>query len=309
MDKILSAAQTRAADQYTIAHEPITSLDLMERASRAFVRCFQKHLKSSQSIHVICGPGNNGGDGLAIARMLKEAGHEVHCSLVDFARLSPDCESNLRRLEGLLPVERIKDSQALELKGALIVDALFGSGLNRSVTGLPGEVIEVINASQLPVVSVDIPSGLFADKLEVTGSIMEARLTITFQLPKLSFLIPESGRFVGEWEAVGIGLSSDFIARQEGPYFLVDQEAVAAMLPVRPKFAHKGSFGRVQIVAGSKGKMGAALLCGEACLKSGAGLLTVHVPGVGLNPIQTVLKEAMATVDDCSNHVSDVPEL
>ena len=310
MDKIISAAQTRAADQYTIKHEPISSLDLMERASRAFVNCLEGRLTDKPLIHVVCGPGNNGGDGFAIARMLFEAGYQVQCSLIVFAAsLSPDCQANYDRLQGLMEVKQVKRKEDLKLNEGLVVDALFGSGLNRPVSGLPGEIIDQINTSGLPVVSVDIPSGLFADEVNLEGSIMQASLTISFQLPKLSFLIPEAGQYVGEWEAVDIGLNADFINRQEGDYYLIKQSSVEALMPQRPKFAHKGSFGRVQMVAGSKGKMGAAMLCGEACLKAGAGLLTIHVPAVGLNPIQAVLREAMATVDDCSDHVSLVPAL
>lgn len=308
MDKILSAAQTRAADQYTIKHEPISSLDLMERASCAFVDCLKTYLTEKPQIHVICGPGNNGGDGFAIARMLHEAGYEVHCSLIDFgASLSLDCKANLDRLSSLLDVKMVKQAEELKLEEGLVIDALFGSGLNRPASGLPAAIIDKVNASGIPVASVDIPSGLFADEVNLSGSIIQATLTISFQLPKLSFLIPESGRFAGEWEAVDIGLDPDFTNEQEGDHFLVTEASVSRLMPARPKFAHKGTFGRVQMVAGSKGKMGAAMLCGEACLKSGAGLLTIHVPAVGLNPMQTVLREAMATVDDCSDHVSGVP--
>ncbi|MCL4127350.1 UNVERIFIED_CONTAM: hypothetical protein GTU68_044021, partial [Idotea baltica] len=150
-------------------------------------------------------------------------------------------------------------------------------------------------------------SGLFADQVSVGGAVIKASATITFQLPKLSFLVPESGFYVGEWYAVDIGLSDDFISSQESHYALIDAAYVARTLPVREKFAHKGTYGRVQLVAGSLGKMGAAALCGEACLRSGAGLLTIHVPEVGLNMVQTVLREAMATVDVSEQYISDIP--
>lgn len=308
MRKILSAQQTREADQHTISHEPISSLDLMERASRAFVSRFVALVKPDLKVTIVCGPGNNGGDGLAIARMLKEEGYQVQCYLLEFSnRLSVDCEANLNQLEGVLPVERINSKEQFTLTKGVVIDAVFGSGLNRPVNGFPAEVINIINESKLPVVAVDIPSGLFADEVELTGAIVKARLTITFELPKLTFLIPETGGFVGEWEAVDIGLDQEFLQSQESGFQLIEQSFVAQLMPERPKFGHKGVFGRVQMVAGSLGKMGAALLCGEACLKSGAGLLTLHVPAVGLNVVQTGLKEAMATVDDCEEYVSDVP--
>ncbi|GAB5526364.1 MAG: bifunctional ADP-dependent NAD(P)H-hydrate dehydratase/NAD(P)H-hydrate epimerase [Roseivirga sp.] len=310
MQKILSADQTRAADQFTIRHESIASADLMERASSAFVDEFLQKVPVGTEVTVVCGPGNNGGDGLAIARMLLSRDFEVRSFLINISpNLSEDCAINLDRLKKISKVQLIEHPQAIELTEGVVIDAIFGSGLNRPVDGLAGEVIERINASGLPVVSVDIPSGLFADEVNLAGKIIRACATITFQLPKLSFLIPESGRFVEEWYAVDIGLSAEFINAQDSKYSLIDAGYVSGVLPVREKFGHKGSYGRVQLVAGSLGKMGAACLCGEACLKSGAGLLTIHVPRVGLNVVQTVLKEAMATADICETHVSDIPLL
>lgn len=310
MQKILSADQTRAADQFTIKHEPIASIDLMERASAAFVDEFLQKVPVGTRVTVVSGPGNNGGDGFAIARMLLARGFEVSSFLVNISpKLSEDCAINLERLREISKVQPIQGPADINVTDGIVVDAVFGSGLNRPVDGLAGEVIEQINASGLPIVSVDIPSGLFADEVNLVGEIIRASATITFQLPKLTFLIPESGRFVGEWYAADIGLSAEFINGQDGMYSLIDASDVSAALPVREKFGHKGSYGRVQLVAGSLGKMGAACLCGEACLKSGAGLLTIHVPGVGLNVVQTVLKEAMATADVCETHVSDIPLL
>ncbi|MCE7991289.1 MAG: NAD(P)H-hydrate dehydratase [Roseivirga sp.] len=308
MQKILSASEIRAADQFTIEHEPIASIDLMERASLAFVEEFLRYIKPNTSVNVICGPGNNGGDGLAIARMLLARGFEVSCFLVNVAaKLSEDCSVNLERLKKVTEVKLVDSLSDLELLNGVIIDAIFGSGLNRSVTGLAAEVIVKANDSGLPIVSVDMPSGLMADEVSLKGVIIKASGTITFQLPKLSFLVPESGRYVGEWYAVDIGLSTEFIRRQTSRHSLIDTAYVSGVLPVRGKFGHKGSYGRVQLVAGSLGKMGAATLCGEACLKSGAGLLTIHVPGVGLNVVQTVLREAMATVDECETHICDIP--
>lgn len=307
MQKVLTAVQIRAADLFTIQDEPITSIDLMERASAAFVQEFLRRVNPGMKVAVVCGPGNNGGDGLAIARMLLEKGFDVTCYLINISsNPSPDCLINLKRLKKVMPVSLLDNKSGFDLMGDVVIDAIFGSGLNRVVAGLAAEVIGAINASGLPVVAVDLPSGLFADEVNVKGAIVKASATITFQLPKLSFLIPESGRYVGEWYAVDIGLSDHFISSQESPYSLIDAGHVGAVLPVREKFGHKGSYGRVQLVAGSLGKMGAVTLCGEACLRSGAGLLTIHVPRVGLNVVQTVLREAMATPDVCEAHVSDI---
>jgi NAD(P)H-hydrate epimerase len=310
MQKILSVSQIRSADQYTIRNEPITSIDLMERASLAFVDEFVKHVLPEQYISLICGPGNNGGDGLAIARLLLSHGFQVDCYLVrPGGDLSSDCQVNLDLLNGLCEVTELVEFKSLQFKKGVIIDALFGSGLNRPVTGHPTEVIEAMNASGNPIVAVDVPSGLFADQVCLDGAIVNAALTITFQLPKLSFLVPESGRFVGEWRAVEIGLSEDFILAQQSKYALLDKDFVTSVFPIRQKFAHKGMLGRAQLMAGSLGKMGAATLTGEACLKSGAGLLTIHVPKVGLNVVQTVVREAMATVDVCESHISVVPDI
>ena len=309
--KIITAAQTRQADAHTIEHEPIASIDLMERASRAFVDLFiQKVDPSIGMVHVVCGTGNNGGDGLAIARMLLNKGYQVKAYLIRFAaHLSPDCETNRQRLAKLQSVIEITEEADLGLNEGLIIDAIFGSGLNRPVEGLAARVIEQINRSKLLVVAVDIPSGVFADEVNAAENCVQANATITFQRPKLSFMIPESGRFVGVWMVVHIGLSEPFIQAQDSPYSLIEVQDVATLLPSRPKFAHKGQFGRVQLVAGSKGKMGAATLSAEAILKAGAGLLTIHVPQVGLNVVQTVIREAMATVDTEKDYISEVPEM
>lgn len=310
MKKVITAAQTREADQFTIKNEPIPSIDLMERAAAAFVAEFEKWADPDKSISIVCGPGNNGGDGFAIGRKLQAKGYTVQCALLKLgASLSPDCQVNYNRWTEHNSVVEITGDAVPEFGKGLIIDAMFGSGLNRPLEGLPALVVERINQSGLPVVAVDIPSGLFADAVVPDGAIVAADLTITFQLPKLSFLIPESGKYAGEWRAVDIGLSQVFLEAQESNHYLIDSAHVSQVLPNRPKFGHKGTFGRVQLVAGSKGKMGAATLCGAACLRSGAGLLTIHVPEVGLNVVQTVLKEAMATVDDRSDHISDVPAM
>lgn len=302
MQKILSAEQIRKADQFTIQNEPIASIDLMERASIAFVQEFERLVSKGQRILVLCGTGNNGGDGLAITRILLERGYDVEAVLIRFStQLSQDCQVNLERLKGL--VEEVSPSDFHLPKSDIIIDALFGSGLNRPVTGGLGKVIEDINSSQSQVISVDIPSGLFADEVNLEGTIIEADVTITFQRPKLGFLIPETGSYVGEWFSVDIGLDEVYINNQEGDFFILDKSVKRNLRP-RKKFEHKGNFGRVQVVAGSLGKMGAAFLCSKAVLRSGAGLLTVHVPACGMQVMQTSLPEAMLTIDEQSDSIS-----
>lgn len=301
MLKIISAEQTRQADQFTIKNSAIKSIDLMERASLAFVERFCEQVGPDQQICVVSGTGNNGGDGLAIARILRSRSYQVEVILLDFSDLSDDCKINLKRLNG--EVNQMQPQQFRLPKADVLIDALFGSGLNRPISGALAEVVEAINTSSSQVFSVDIPSGLLADEVDLSGAIVQADNTITFQRPKLSFLIPECGQFAGEWSMVDIGLDEAFIERNESDFFLLDQQ-VLSFLPPRKKFQHKGDFGRVQVFAGSLGKIGAAFLSGKAVLKTGAGLLTIHTPECGMQVLQASLPEAMLTVDRSYGHIS-----
>ncbi len=305
MKKILTTEQIRLADQFTIENEPIASIDLMERVSVAFVSHLRPLISIKSKIQVVCGGGNNGGDGFAIARLLKSEGFEIDVCLIQHgSKLSDDCQTNLDRI-GIDNVHIITNADALEISGDIVIDAILGSGLNRSVEGgLLEGVIKKINRSNVKVVSVDIPSGLFADDIELSGEIIKANQTISFQSPKLSFLIPESGSYVGEFIVADIGLDHEFVKSQDSPYALIEAKDVSVMLPKRNKFQHKGDFGRVQVFAGSLGKMGAAFLCSKAVLRTGAGLLTVHIPGCGYNILQSTLPEAMVTVDESKELIS-----
>lgn len=301
MLKIISAERTREADQFTIKNEPIESIDLMERASLAFVERFCSLVGSDKRVSVVCGPGNNGGDGLAVARILRSRSYRVDVTLLDFSELSEDCRINLERLNG--EAAQVKPEQFRLPQTDAVIDAVFGSGLNRPIIGELAEVIKVINSANAKIYSVDIPSGLLADEVDLTGVIVQADYTITFQRPKLSFLIPESGRFVGEWYMEDIGLDESFIDSSQSDFFLVDDH-VMSFLPPRKKFQHKGDFGRVQVFAGSLGKIGAAFLCAKAVMRSGAGLLTIHTPACGMPILQTSLPEAMLSVDQSYEHIS-----
>mgnify|MGYP003136884396 FL=1 len=305
MIKILSAEQIRRWDLYTIKNEPISSFDLMERASEAFVKLLLTKINHKPNVDVVCGPGNNGGDGFAIARLLIENGLKVNCHLIDFGvKLSEDCRKSYRKYLDISQVNIVKQSKELDLSGELIIDAVFGSGLSRPATGLAAEIIQLINQSSAKTVSVDMPSGLFADKVNLTGRIVEADWTITFQVPKLSFLIPESGFYVGEWSVVDIGLDISFLKTENSDYSIFEKNDIDRSLFIRKKYDHKGKYGRVLMVAGSLGKIGAAYLSSKAALKSGTGLLTVHIPKVGYGPIQTSLPEAMVSLDSEEEFIS-----
>lgn len=300
MLKILSAAQIKALDAYTIQHEPIASIDLMERACRAFVQWFTEHIDASHKISVVCGTGNNGGDGLAIARLLKELNYRVEVWIVrggtseslDFtfnlSRLS-DKKILIREITGEIEADAFQNCDVL-------IDAIFGTGLSRSVEGVYAKAIDVINNTSAIRVAVDLPSGLLTDA-PTSGTIVNAHYTVTFQLPKLAFMLPESAPFVGEWTTVEIGLNKDFIKAAETLYGITTQKDCKRIIKPRTTFQHKGNFGHALLITGSHGKTGAAVLAARAALRAGVGLLTVHIPKSSYTILQTAVPEAMTDVD------------
>lgn len=311
--KIFNVEQIRAMDAYTIAHEPIASIDLMERASQAFVRWFCNQYVNTRPIAVFCGKGNNGGDGLAIARILSSCGYDVQVFIVEYTlHATDDFQHNLSRLGNHLTPHRIHSENALPQLGRHVVciDALLGSGLSRPVDGLLGIVINHLNTLPNKLIAVDIASGLYTDQPNAPSDIIiKPRYTITFQLPKLAFLLPQNAEYVGEWRAVDIGLSAQYIAGTDTPYYFTDKSEAEKRIKPRQKFSHKGTYGHAVIIAGSYGKMGAAVLSGKACLRSGVGLLTMHVPACGYEITQISVPEAMTTVDESAKYISKIPDL
>jgi NAD(P)H-hydrate epimerase len=216
--KILSAEQIRLVDAYTIRHEPVSSEDLMERAATACLKIMLGHIGFLKTVHVFCGPGNNGGDGFVIARLLKQKQFDVHTWLVPFRELSPECVAKKQ----LVPdcVELTDESELPELtSGVVIIDALLGVGTSRAPKGLLQSVIGLINESGAKVLSVDIPSGLPADSIPDWEPVVRAAYTVTFQYPKLTFFLKETAAFCGEWTVVDIGLDQQESARQQSRYF------------------------------------------------------------------------------------------
>lgn len=299
MKNILSASQIRAADEHTISSEPIASIDLMERAAICFVKKFEEICSNSCPVTILVGPGNNGGDGLVIGRLLKKDGFTVRLIMHQGAQLSPDAQVNLERIDST--IEFIEEDITFA-HDEVIIDALFGTGLRRPIEGLYAMLIKRVNQSKSLVVSVDIPSGLFADDIAEFESIIRADDTITFQRPKLSFLLPESGQYCGVIHTVDIGLDESFISLQNSAFFLVDKGDVS--LKPRSKFDHKGVFGHAQVFAGSKGKLGAAVLSTRAALIAGAGLVTAHVPARGESVVHTAVPEAMVDIDAAEDFIS-----
>jgi hydroxyethylthiazole kinase-like uncharacterized protein yjeF len=311
--KILSAVQTRELDQATIQEQGITSVQLMERAAMAFVEWFFGRFDQDEAggILILCGPGNNGGDGLAVARLLHAAGYAVRVALLPAGKQSSDWQHNRQLLPAAVPVAEIETASLPEITAnTLAIDALFGTGLSRPLDGLAAAVVQHLNDAQVRAVAIDLPSGLFADAPQPADSaVVRAQHTVSFGLPKLAFLLPQNADFVGEWQVESIELSEKFIAQAATPWHYTDAAAVAGQLPPRPKFSHKGTFGHALLLAGSRGKMGAAVLSAGACLRGGVGLLTAHIPGCGYDIFQISQPEAMCLTDTQADFISELPEL
>ena len=299
--KILSAEQTRQADAATIQNEPISSIDLMERASQRFVGQFTGDFEEKRPVYIFCGPGNNGGDGLAIARLLLEKGHEVYPFTVQAqGGGSEDFTINqgLLSKQGNLPNIKHPDDIPSLPEEAIVIDGLFGSGLSRKIEGVFASVVQAINHSVATVFSIDVPSGLYVDRTtEKDAVIVVADYTYTFQSPKLAFLLPQNEQYVGQWDVLDIGLDQQFLTQVETDYYFTTPDTAAQLRKGRWGHSHKGDYGKTILIAGSYGKMGAAVLCASACAKSGVGLLTVHVPECGYEIMQIAVPEAMTTVD------------
>lgn len=313
--KILTPSQIRALDAYTIAHEPIKSIDLMERAANAFVTWFTKQFPSVQHrpINIFCGPGNNGGDGLAIARLLNRKHYSVEVFICQIGeKRSSDFEKNLKRIPSRrgLPVTTIKEQDNLPNfeKKEIIIDAIFGSGLNRAITGYWATLIDHINAFPNETVSVDIPSGLFAEAT-TDSAVIHATYTLSFELPKRAFFFPENQDKLGSCYIQPIGLNQQFIHAEKATNYLITRSFVQSLLKNRAKFSHKGTFGHALLMVGSLGKMGAAILTTKACLRSGVGLVTVHAPKCGYTILQLGCPEAMTSIDAQENYLSEYPDI
>ena len=324
--KILPVEKIREADAFTIENEPIASIDLMERAASKVYEWFMKRCKTKEvSVKIFCGIGNNGGDGLALARMLFFTGIIPQVFVVRFSdKMSRDCEMNFNRLkeETETPMYDIfsEDDFPLINDKDIVVDAIFGSGLNRNIEGFAAELIKYLNDNNAIRIAIDIPSGLFADGGQqsmfiahssqlIAHSIFKADYTLSFQFPKLAFMFPENDAFVGRWEVLDIGLHKDFIDNVETLNFYTTEDMAMPILRKRTKFSHKGTYGHALLVAGSTGKTGAALLASEACLRTGVGLLTAHLPKDALLPMQIYLPEAMTSIDKSETHCTEIDDI
>ncbi|MGZ3888649.1 MAG: NAD(P)H-hydrate dehydratase [Flavisolibacter sp.] len=309
---VLTAGEIRAWDAYTIQHEPVVSIDLMERAAAKCVEWIGE--KAWEDIHfkIFCGKGNNGGDGLAIARMLSQKGFPVTVYILEFGKPGTgDFQINLQRLhECPVDIHYLQQTNSFpELQASdLVIDALFGSGLNKPLEGLAAELVQHMNGSLPAVVSIDLPSGLFADRSSKGQTMVEADYVLTFQCYKPGLLVPENAPFTGVVQVLDIGLHPGFLTQRPARDRWVDKAFADTIFLPRSPFAHKGDFGHALLIAGSYGKMGAAVLAAKACLHTGAGLTSVYAPKCGYEILQTSVPEAMVMTDKGENDLGFLPD-
>ncbi len=309
MLKVLTRQQIRDLDAYTIMHEPISSIDLMERACMQFVSWYTQRFETSAKVNIVCGTGNNGGDGLGIARLLSTLNYDVEVSVIrGSSQETPDFKTNLEKLT----VSRVVVNEITSIEKNLftnchiLIDALFGSGLSRPVEGIYEQTILCINQIDAIRIAVDMPSGLMADEPS-EGVIVSVNYTVSFELPQLVFFLPENYTHTGEWHIIPIALSKEFIENSDSSFFLLEKKDIDTIKKKRSKFDHKGTFGNALLIAGSYGKMGAAVLAAKAAMRSGLGLLTTHVPKCGYAILQTSFPESMVSVDSHENVFSEIP--
>lgn len=302
--KIFSVKQIKDWDAYTIKHEPIKSVDLMERAA---TECFDWIIRNFDDYYhfkIFCGKGNNGGDGLAIARLLKSIKYRVSAYVIGNDKSgTEDFEENLKKLKKTsTDITLLRDEQFFPeiSEQDVIIDALFGTGLNKPATGLYQKLINFINTKRSQVVSIDVPSGLYIDKSSkaenVEQAIIKANYTLTFGNEKLAFLVAENEVYIGEVFLMDIGLSEEYEKTTESPFEFIDESIISGIYRRRKDFSNKGNYGYASLLCGSYGMMGAAVLSAYGCLRSGVGKLTCIICEAGYNIMQTAVPEAMCKI-------------
>ena len=299
--KIFTSTQIHELDRYTIENEPIPSLDLMERAAKALTQAITEMYSVATPVVVFAGPGNNGGDALAVARLMADKNYQVSVYLFNISgSLSPDCAANKQRLQEnkrirqFIEVIEEFNPPALEAN-MLVIDGLFGSGLNKPLAGGFASLVKYINSSPAQVVAIDIPSGLMTEDntYNVRANIIRADHTLTLQQVKLSFLFPENQQFVGNLRALDIRLSEEGMRKLDSQYTIVEENDVRQLMLPRSPYAHKGQMGNALLIAGSYGMAGAAILAARACMRAGVGKVTVNSPKRNLPLLQVAVPEAI----------------
>lgn len=299
---LLNAQQIHAWDQYTITQEPIRSLDLMERAAKACVEELEKK-SDGKNFVIFCGKGNNGGDGLAIARLLFLQNIQVQVVLV-FPKEngSEDYSANLLKCRSLqipvLNLNNISDLPEMD-KNAIIIDAILGSGLHQPLHGSTNELVHFLNQQEVfRKIAIDVPTGLYLDRSSIGNCIFCANETYTFEVTKFCFLLAENAPYFGKLKVMEIGLDKKFLSQINTPLQLVDDALIAKIFRPRNPVGNKGTFGHALMIAGNKGKMGACLLAVHACLKSGVGLATCCIPEEAVLLLPSTFPEAMTIFRD-----------
>lgn len=320
--KILSAKQMHELDRAIMDREGITSLQLMERAAEGLAaRIMQRFPDASRSFKILCGCGNNGGDGLAIGRILHSHGYDVECFLLESDRYSDDCRTNAKLVESLGILHTIGEEDRMPVlnDSDILIDALFGSGLNRKISGVAAYMACRCIFEKNFVIAIDIPSGLadntipddtiedeFGDVAEV---VVRADWTLTIESPFLSMLLPENHAFVGDFDIVPITIDDSETAYIDTDYYYTEFQDIRQMFRPRKKFSHKGTFGHTLLITGAKGKAGAAVMCSKACHRAGAGLVTAYVPSDLVDILQVATPETMVGIDSNASIISDIPTL
>lgn len=302
--KIFTAAQIREWDKYTIKEEPVTAVDLMERAATGCFKWLKKNTPPTKHFIICCGTGNNGGDGLVIARLLQQAKFKVTVYILDSKKRSDEFSINLNRLSSLKMevffVHTTKDFPSIS-KNAVVIDALYGTGLDRPLKNIPAQLVNHINQQVTTVISIDMPSGLCADIFSGKEAIIKATHTLSFETNKLAFLLPENAVYTGQIHLIAIDLNKKYYEATPTLFETIDQQLISKIYKPRNQFTHKYNFGHALLYAGSKNMMGAAVLCTKACIRSGTGLATIHVTPGCEAIIHTALPEAITTsVNDTS---------
>lgn len=314
--KIFTSEKIRQADAYTIEHEPVPSVMLMERAAEQLAEWINTYIPKKSPVKIFVGPGNNGGDGWALARLLVKRSYEnveiFQLKLND--HLSHDAEVNRKRIlkESQIKVQIIESEKHFPLinNGDYLIDALFGSGLSRLLDGLAAALVRHINAGKKKsVIAVDIPSGLFSEDNSSNDheNIIKADFTLTFQFPKISFLFSENQKFIGDFVVLPIGIHPDFIKNEPTEFYYIKEEDAIGILKQRNRVSHKGTYGHALLIAGKYGMMGAAVLASKSAYRSGAGLVTNHIPQKGVEIIQTSVPESLLSIDQSETHFTHIP--
>jgi len=286
--KLFTNSQLVNWDKFTIKNEPISSYDLMERASITLSSWISDKIDISETILILVGNGNNGGDGLAIARLLHNSGYKINIFLTNSLKRSEENKINYNKCLDL----DIEFVNTINNNYSIIIDAMFGSGLSRNIEGEFAEIIKIANNISASKIAIDCPSGLHSDQGPLSNIVFKANYTLSLQIPKISFYYKESDPYLGKISILDIGLLKSYYNNEASNFYLIDK--TDALLPIRNKFSHKGSFGHSLTIAGAYGKMGACYLSAKASLRSGCGLSTVLVPSSQLATIQTLVPESMA---------------